>query len=286
MNPLDVRERGIVLHDLGVRTRVLDAGSGPVVLMLHGNPDNADEWRPLIERLAATHRCIAPDFPGYGQSPEPPASFDYGLDVQRRFIDAVIDEAGIVQPIVLVVHDTGGTVGTAWAASNVARLRGVVFTNTVAFEGFDWFPIARRWGSDSLGGRWRAALGMWALGSRGGALFKKIFGAQSPQLTAAQLDRFVTSFALNADAKRTTLRQFRQLVRPEFFRGFEAMRLGLIERVPCRVLWGDQDPYLPKDLAQRFGTAAVTVLPGVGHWVPLVAADQLAAEVRVLSAPR
>jgi len=65
-------------------------------------------------------------------------------------------------------------------------------------------------------------------------------------------------------------------------RGFEAMRLGLIERVPCRVLWGDRDPYLPLSLSRRFGAAPVTVLPDAGHWVPIVAADRLAAEVRAL----
>ncbi len=282
MNHVEMRERTQLIPGLNVRTRVLDAGRGPVVLLLHGNPDNADEWRLLIERLAATHRCIAPDFPGYGQSPEPPPTFDYSLEVQRRFVDAVLDAMDVSGPLVLVVHDTGGMVGTAWAAANVARLRGVVFTNTVAYEGFEWFPIARRWGNASLLGRFRAALGMRVLGFRKGAIFKRIFGAQSPLLSAAQLDRMAAAFALNPVAKRTTLRQFRQFIRPEFFRGFEEMRRRLITQVPCRVLWGDQDPYLPVSCAERFEGAHVTVLPKAGHWVPLVAANQLAAEVEAL----
>src|SRR5437867_6338399 len=74
-----IESRTLDLAELGIRTRVLDAGQGPVVLMLHGNPDNADEWAQLIARLAGSHRCIAPDFPGYGQSPEPPPSFSYSL---------------------------------------------------------------------------------------------------------------------------------------------------------------------------------------------------------------
>lgn len=283
MTDTHVQERDLVLGDLAVRTRVLEAGAGPVVLLLHGNPDNADEWRPLMQRLAATHRCIAPDFPGYGRSPEPPRSFDYGLEVQKRFVDAVLREVGAADPLTLVVHDTGGMVGTAWAAANVARVRGVVFTNTVAFEDFPWFPIARRWADATLLGRWRASLGMWALSLSDGKLFRKIFWAQSPQLTREQIDRFVASFALSAKAKRTTLRQFRQCVPPAFFRGFEALRLGLTAKVPCRVLWGDGDPYLSTDLVRRFGSAKVTVLPGVGHWVPIVAAEQLAAEVRMLT---
>src|SRR5947207_8959450 len=117
-------ERTVELAQLGVRTRLLDAGRGPPVVMLHGNPDNADEWRPLIERLSDRYRCIAPDFPGYGKSPLPPPSFGYSLADQLRFVDAILQTTGVTEPFILVVHDTGGMVGTAWAAANPQRLRG------------------------------------------------------------------------------------------------------------------------------------------------------------------
>jgi len=271
------------LPQSGLRTRVIDCGSGPVVLFLHGNPDNADEWCPVIERLQHQFRCIAPDFPGYGRSDDLPASFAYSLPEQKRFVDELLRVTAASGPVTLVVHDTGGMVGTAWAHDNMARLRGVVFTNTVVFEDFPWFAIARQWGNDSLAGRLRSSIAMFALGLRGGALFRKIFGKQSPQLSAAQLDRFVESFAMNRLAKRATLRQFRAFIKSGFFDGFERMRITLVERVPCRVLWGDEDPYLPTQLAGRFGDAPVTVLPGVGHWVALVAPDRLANEVRTLA---
>lgn len=281
-----IAESMIELPGLGLSTRVLQAGEGPVVLMLHGNPDNADEWRLLMQRLAADHRCIAPDFPGYGRSPEPPRAFDYSLAQQLRFVDGVIAAMGVQGPVVLVVHDTGGMVGTAWAAGNLHRLRGVVFTNTVAFENFRWFAIARLWGGRRAAARWRAALGMRALALGRGALFRRIFSRQSPQLEAAQLDRFVQSFALNPAAKRTALRQFRQFVPPAFFRGFDGMMAQVTSSVPCRVLWGQGDPYLADDLAQRFGSATVTRMAGVGHWVPLVAPDELAVQVRIVAAVR
>jgi pimeloyl-ACP methyl ester carboxylesterase len=59
-----VTERVITLSALGLSTRVLDSGAGPIALLLHGNPDNAEEWIPVMNRLAGTHRCIAPDIPG------------------------------------------------------------------------------------------------------------------------------------------------------------------------------------------------------------------------------
>lgn len=281
-----VAERTLELSTLALRARVLETSGAPgglVVLMLHGNPDNADEWRPLMTRLGTTHRCIAPDFPSYGYSTDLPDSFDYSLEAQRHFVDAVLAELGVTQPVTLVVHDTGGMVGTDWAVRHLDRIAGVVFTNTVVFENFPWFPIARRWADMSWRGRIRAGLGMKAMALKRGALFRKIFAAQSPQLGKEDLDRFVATFALNPVAMRATLRQFRQFVPARFFTGFEVARMKLISERPARVLWGDSDPYLPSELSQRFGNAPVTVLPDVGHWVPLIAAERLAEEVRAVT---
>lgn len=229
-------EHRVALPELRITTRVLDAGSGPVVLLLHGNPDNADEWQRVIARLAPRFRCIAPDFPGYGRSPEPPRNFGYGLADQMRFVDAVLKVLRVEAPVILVVHDTGGMVGTAWAAANLDRVKGMVVTNTVAFDGFPWFAIARQWGDTSLQGRLRSSIGMAALGLRGGALFKRIFRKQCPELSETELDRFATSFAINRAAKRTTLRQFRAFMAPGFFKDFAAMRERILANIPTRVL--------------------------------------------------
>jgi pimeloyl-ACP methyl ester carboxylesterase len=282
MSAPDIAERHIALPELGVETRVLEAGAGPTVLLLHGNPDNADEWAPVIARLSQRHRCIAPDFPGYGKSPEPPASFSYSLADQKRFVDAILQAMNVTDPVLLVVHDTGGMVGVAWAAANLDRVRGMMITNTVAFDGFPWFPIARQWGDLSTRARFRSWLGMAALGLAKGALFRRLFARQCPQLGAADLDRFVTSFALNGDAKRTTLRQFRQFMRPGFFADFATMREAILSKVPCRVLWGGEDQFIPVQYAYSFGCKQVTILPHAGHWVALTAPDALAAEVETL----
>ncbi len=284
MAPIPTRECRVSISELGVDTRVLDAGAGRTVLMLHGNPDNADEWGPLIARLSQRFRCIAPDFPGYGQSPEPPASFSYDLAQQVQFVDAILKVMGVTDPVILVVHDTGGMVGTAWAAANGARLRGMVVTNTVAFEGFPWFAVARQWGDPSFLGRARASVGMAALGLWRGALFKRIFAAQCPQLDAEQLQRFARTFAMNRDAKRTTLRQFRQFMRPGFFKDFGAMRARILAAAPVRVLWGDKDPFIPVRFAQSFGADQVTTLPNAGHWVALTDPAALAREVEAIAA--
>lgn len=275
------------LKKFAAPVRVLEAGEGPPVVLLHGNPDNADEWSGVIERLSADFRCVAPDLPGYGHSPRLPSEFRYRLPQQVRFLDMLLASCGLATaPVILVVHDIGGMMGVAWAAANLSRVRGMLITNTVAFEGFQWFEIARVWGARGMLGRLRAKLLMAAIGLGGGARFRTAFAQQNPQLPAGEIERMVQTFALNKAAKNATLVQFREMLRPGFFSGFDAMNRTINAKAPVHVLWGDGDPYLDTALSRRFGAAQVEVLPGVGHWPPIVAPDRVAAAVRALSSSR
>lgn len=61
----------------GVATAVLEGGEGPPVMLLHGGiATGGAYWAPVITRLVETHRVIAPDAPGLGES-EPLARLDY-----------------------------------------------------------------------------------------------------------------------------------------------------------------------------------------------------------------
>src|SRR2546430_8404245 len=57
------------------RVHYVDEGSGPTLLLLHGNPTWSFLYRDLIQGLRDRFRCIAPDYPGFGLSHAPP---DYG----------------------------------------------------------------------------------------------------------------------------------------------------------------------------------------------------------------
>src|SRR5262245_60182264 len=231
----------------GVRVRTLDEGHGPAVLLLHGNPDNADEYTTLIGLLKNDFRCIAPDLPGYGPRDggfELPPRFDYSRAAQIEFVDALLAELNIQGQLTLVVHDIGGIMGVPWAAANVQRLAALVYTNTVAFPKHQWFNLAYRWGKTSPVGRRVAGLSMQALNWFGGALFRRVFARQNPQLNRAELDRFVVDFALNATARRTTLVEFRQITRPDFFEGYDQMLQSIAESVPTVAVWGAGDPYI------------------------------------------
>jgi pimeloyl-ACP methyl ester carboxylesterase len=103
-------ESGRHLQIEGKRVFVYEQGDGPAVLLLHGFPTSAYDWREVIHGLGDGYRCVALDFPGYGLS-DKPAAYSYSLfqqtDVIEGFAKALdIDEAHVVS------HDVGTSVHT------------------------------------------------------------------------------------------------------------------------------------------------------------------------------
>jgi pimeloyl-ACP methyl ester carboxylesterase len=279
-------EGKVHLPRAGFSTRVLRSGSGADVLLLHGSPDSANEWAPVMERLGPGCACLAPDLPGLGASDEPPLAFDYSREACTAFVDEVLHCAGVEGPVVLVVHDIGGIVGIPWAAKHVERVRGLVITNTVVFERFPWFLTGKIWGRTDALGRAAATALMAQFGWLGGRIFRAGFKRISPELPEADLDRMTREFALDAKSKRSTLRLFRRMIPPSYFDGYEAMVRDLITRVPVRVIWGTGDPYIPARYAQAFPGANCKVLERAGHWVPISGAAEVAQAIEaVLATP-
>jgi haloalkane dehalogenase len=238
-----------------------------------------------VRLLRKEFRCIAPDLPGYGRAGgtfELPAEFDYSRRSQIQFVNDVLAAVGVESSLALVVHDVGGIVGVPWAAENTARLRGVVYTNTVAFPKFPWFGLANQFGARSWAGRRWAGLNMVFIRSFNGWIFRKLFAKQNPQLAPAQIDRFVKDFALNKVALDTTLRHFREITRLDFFDGCDDMLKAISKAVPTVALWGSGDPYLTDpSLVQQMFARRTTILPtSVGHWVPITATDEVAQAIR------
>ncbi|MFQ3623486.1 MAG: alpha/beta fold hydrolase, partial [Acetobacteraceae bacterium] len=56
----------------GITLRVRSGGSGPHVLMLHGNPQTHMMWHAVAPRLAERFTVVCPDLRGYGFSSKPP----------------------------------------------------------------------------------------------------------------------------------------------------------------------------------------------------------------------
>lgn len=109
----------------GVEFAYLSAGSGPLVLCLHGFPDTAASFKPLLARLAqAGFRAVAPYMRGYAPS-EIPADGDYSALTLGRDVIALIEHFGAAQAS-LVGHDWGGVAAYAAAGLRPDRIRRMV----------------------------------------------------------------------------------------------------------------------------------------------------------------
>lgn len=102
----------------GLRMHILDEGSGPLVLLLHGFPELSSTWRHQLRALAnAGYRVVAPDQRGYGLTDCPEREDAYTIFHLVGDVIGLLDALGEARAVV-VGHDWGAPV--AW---NTALLR-------------------------------------------------------------------------------------------------------------------------------------------------------------------
>ncbi|MYX93472.1 alpha/beta fold hydrolase [Streptomyces sp. SID486] len=97
------------------RLHLVEQGTGPLVLLVHGFPESWYSWRRQLPALAAAgHRAVAVDVRGYGRSSKPEATDAY------RMLDLVEDNVAVVRALgeenaVVVGHDWGSTIAATSA---------------------------------------------------------------------------------------------------------------------------------------------------------------------------
>jgi len=107
-----------------VDLNVVDTGgSGVALVFLHYWGGSSRTWLPVMERLASTHRCIAIDFRGWGQSSK--EAKDYGLRTLADDVMSVISELDLKEFFVLG-HSMGGKVAQLLAARQPPGLKGLI----------------------------------------------------------------------------------------------------------------------------------------------------------------
>ena len=253
-----------------VETHVAEAGDGPPVVLLHGNPDTHTVWSSVVTRLAARHRCIAPDLPGFGQT-RAPADFDLSLEHQAVYVGALLDALGLDR-VHLVVHDVGGPYGLAFAAVHPQRLRSLTIFNTIFFPDYRWHFWARVWRT--------RVLGELAMGIANRPLFVREMRRGSPRMPRDYADHAYSMFG--RDTKRAVLRWYRAMD-PSVWAGWDTRFVDATATVPKQVLWGDLDPFIPSTTADRFG-ATTHHFADCGHWMMIEEPDRAATAIAALVA--
>ncbi len=118
----------------GNQMHYVDEGTGPPVVMVHGNPTWSFYFRNVIKTVSKNFRAIVPDHIGCGFSDKPDAaSYNYTLSSRVRDLDTLINSLDLNEKISLVVHDWGGMIALAWAVDHLDRVDKIVITNTAGF---------------------------------------------------------------------------------------------------------------------------------------------------------
>lgn len=264
-------EPRVAHHDVrvnGVRLHYVEAGEGPLVVLLHGFPEFWWGWRRQIPALVeAGFRVIAPDLRGYHLSEKPEGVESYRMELLVEDVAALIRHAGEARAH-LAGHDWGGVVGWYLAMHRPELLDRLVVANAPhpsafarevrkpdqmlksAYVGFFQLP----WLSEA------------ALAAGDHALIERVFRKEPVRpgaFTDEDIRRYREALSLPG-ALTATLNYYRAAVR------HAAPGVRPIH-TPTLLLWGERDPHLVVRLTEGLDEwvreLRVERIPDASHWV-------------------
>lgn len=269
--------RAVPIGD-GLALNVVETGSGPPVVLVHGLPGNIGDWAELPEALARRgRRAIAYDRIGYGWSSRAAAE-DHGaytVGANARALAALLDALGI-ERVALVGWSYGGAVVQTLAVEAPERVSHLVLVGAVGpaladVRGDAIDALARsRFGLAVF--RWVAAVPPVARWTTGGALATAFSGAA--RVPPGFVERTRAQLAMEG-----TLEAFVAEVRRMDARALSPERIA----APALVLHGSDDRNVPlavgEDLARRLPQGELQVVEGGSHMLPVTHGDRLAEDV-------
>jgi pimeloyl-ACP methyl ester carboxylesterase len=107
-----------------------DAGRGQPLVLLHAFPLDRAMWRPQVEALRTDYRVLTPDLRGFGGTS--PFTGTPALEQMADDVAALLDAAGVREPVVLGGLSMGGYVTLAFVRKYPERLRGLILADTRA----------------------------------------------------------------------------------------------------------------------------------------------------------
>ena len=106
----------VATTDDGVEIGWESVGEGLPIVLIHGVTQTRRFWDPITAGLAERFRVLAFDLRGHGESG---GATDYSYRAMTQDVAAVVDAAGVSEPVV-VGHSLGGLVATAYTASTTS----------------------------------------------------------------------------------------------------------------------------------------------------------------------
>jgi pimeloyl-ACP methyl ester carboxylesterase len=245
---------------LGLRTRYLVSGSGPVVLVLHGWGANIEAVQPIVTGLAPVATVYALDLPGFGETEQPPRP--WGVEDYQAFVASFMDALAIERPTI-VGHSNGGRIAIRMASTEPERASKLVLVDAAGIRPKRTF-------------RWYRRVGM----AKVGKYAARFLGAPGERLRSLLVGRVASADYLAAGAMQPTLvRLVNADLRP-YMPG-----IG----VPTLLVWGSNDSETPlsdgREMERLIPDAGLVVLEGAGHFSYLDQPSRFAVIVSHFIAP-
>lgn len=225
-------------------------------LLLHGYPQTSYMWRHLLPDLAASgRRAIAPDLPGYGDSPlTADGTWESHVEAIERFRRELE-----LERVALIVHDWGGLIGMRWACDHSRAIGALVMSGTGFFPDGKWHGLGEALRTEGAGEAVVDAI------ERDG--FAAMLRQTGRGFDDAAIEEYWKAYATE-EQRRAQLALYRSgdFVKLAPYEGRLA-ELG----IPTLILWGERDTFAPVGGAHRFHRqipdSRLVLVEDAGHFV-------------------
>jgi pimeloyl-ACP methyl ester carboxylesterase len=266
----------IELHGHAVGFRA--AGSGPLLVLLHGITSTSDAWREVMPRLAERFTVVAPDMLGHGRSAKPRG--DYSLGAYAAGIRDLLAVLGFERGTV-VGHSFGGGIAMQFSYLFPEYVERMALISSGGL-GREVHPMLRA--AVLPGSEWVMPLLAREWSVRAGEAVAAVAGRLGLE-AGPDLAEFARGYASLAEegAREAFIHTMRSCIDPDGQRVSALDRLYLADQLPTLIVWGTDDPVIPAE----HGRNAHRIVPrsryveieGSGHWPMLDAPDRIVREL-------
>jgi pimeloyl-ACP methyl ester carboxylesterase len=260
----DVRHTALHGHDVAYR----QAGSGPVVVLVHGITSSSATWERVMPGLAERFTVIAPDLAGHGESAKPRG--DYSLGAHASSLRDLLLALGHDRAT-FVGHSLGGGIVMQFSYQFPERCERLVLVDSGGLgREVNWLLRAATLPGSELVLPWLAATRVLDAGARAGSLLGRL-GLGLP----TDLQEIARGHSTLSDraARGAFVHTLRSVVEPGGQRVDASNRLYLAERLPFLLIWGERDSIIPVSHGhaahERMPNSRLEVFPRSGHFPQL-----------------
>jgi pimeloyl-ACP methyl ester carboxylesterase len=261
---------------------VTAGSSGSPILLVHGWPETWWAFRAVIPILAGTHRVVAVDLRGFGDSSADDA--DYSATASAEDLHRLVEHLGL-GPVHVAFQDLSGGPGFRFAATHPEDVLSVIGTETT-FPGFGMEMLAdvNNGGSWHLGFYGTPGVAQMLLPGHERAVLEwayTVMGADPSSVTASDLDEFERTYA-RAHAERGSAGLYGSL----FTDGGDLRAIAATSplTVPVLAIDGPNKPFTEMTLRQVASEVTAVHIDGVGHLVAQQAPAAFAAAIEEFTA--